>query len=251
MNVSRNLIIGTIVAVLVTALLIVVYLGEPARMKAKTDAQAGESIARGALWYDAYCGGCHGQRGEGLTGIYPPLNVEDMWTGREEIAFYGTLEDYIQLNISAGHPAQRMPSWSQEYGGPLRDDQIQDLTNFVMNWQGPQPPGVRSAFWGPEPTAPAQETPGVIEATPEAAGEGDPVQGEELFVRNCSSCHGPGAEGGALGPTLLTAEQAAQDDDFFRETINNGRAGTSMPAWGALLSAQDVEDIIAFLRSKQ
>jgi hypothetical protein len=51
--------------------------------------------------------------------------VEDLWSGREEIAFYGTYDDYVSLNISAGHPGQRMPSWWQAYGGPLRDDQIQ------------------------------------------------------------------------------------------------------------------------------
>lgn len=233
-------------------LLIVVFLGEPARMQGETEAQMGHSIARGALWYDAYCGGCHGQRGEGLAGIYPPLNVEDLWTGREDIAFYGTLEDYIELNISAGHPAQRMPSWSVEFGGPLRDDQIQDLTNFVLNWQGPQPPGVRAELAGPEPTAPVQGTPGVPMVTPEAPpGEGDPGHGEEVFVQNCSACHGVDAAGGSLGPTLISAEQAARDDDFFRETITNGRPGTAMPAWGGLLSAQDIEDAIAFLRSKQ
>ena len=27
-----------------------------------------------------------------------------------------------------------MPTWSQDYGGPMRPDQIRDLVNFVMNW---------------------------------------------------------------------------------------------------------------------
>lgn len=252
MNVVRNLVIGTIVAVVLTALLLVVFLGEPARMKNTTDAQLGESIARGALSYDAYCGGCHGQRGEGLAGIYPPLNAEDLWTGREEIAFYGTYEDYVQLNISAGHPASRMPSWSTEFGGPLREDQIRDLTNYVLNWQGPQPPGARVALAGPEPTKPPQGTPGAVVTTPDAPpGAGDAANGEQIFVQNCSACHGAAAEGGALGPTLISADQAAKDDEFFRETIADGRTGTAMPAWAALLSAQDIEDAIAFLRSKQ
>ena len=52
-----------------------------------------------------------------------------MWSGREELAIYGTLEDYVELNISAGHPRARMPSWAEEFRGPLRSDQIQDLTN--------------------------------------------------------------------------------------------------------------------------
>lgn len=248
MNVARNLIIGSIAAVLVTALLIAIFVTENARMEAETGAQVGVSIARGARQYDAYCAGCHGDRGQGLPGVYPALNVEDLWSGREGIAFYGTLEDYISLNISAGHPAQRMPSWSERYGGPLRDDQIQDLTNFVMNWQGPQPEGVREE-------GVARPTPPPEEATPEApagpVGEGNPASGEQIFAQNCVSCHGPDAAGGTLGPTLISAEVAANGDDFFRETITNGRAGTAMPAWGAILSPQEIEDVISWLRSKQ
>lgn len=143
MNVERNLLIGTIATTLVVVLLGVAYVGEETRMAHETEAQQGELIARGARLYDTYCAGCHGWRGEGLPGIYPPLNVEDLWAGREDIAFYGTLHDYIALNISAGHPKQRMPSWADEYGGPLRNDQVEDLTQFILNWQGPQPAGVR------------------------------------------------------------------------------------------------------------
>jgi mono/diheme cytochrome c family protein len=33
--------------------------------------------------------------------------------------------------------------------------------------------------------------------------------------------------------------------------ITNGVAGTAMPAWEGRLSSQDIEDVIAFLRSKQ
>jgi mono/diheme cytochrome c family protein len=249
MNVVRNLIIGTIAAVLVTALLLVIFFGEGARLNSETKAQQGDSISRGAMSYDAYCAGCHGDRGQGIPGVYPPLNVEDLWSGREEIAFYGTYDDYVTLNISAGHPGQRMPSWSQAYGGPLRDDQIADLTSFVVNWQGPQPPGVREEGVVAGPIQPPEE------ATPEGpavpAAEGDPAQGEQVFTQNCSSCHGPDAAGGALGPTLVSADVGAKDDEFLRETISNGRAGTAMPPWGGILSAQDVEDVISFLRSKQ
>ena len=128
MNVVRNLIIAIIAAVLVTALLVVVFMGEKARLETETSAQLGASISRGASSYDAYWAGCHGDRGQGIPGVYPPLNVEDLWSGREEIAFYGSLHDFVSLNISAGHPAQQMPSWSEAYGGPLRDDQVEDLT---------------------------------------------------------------------------------------------------------------------------
>jgi mono/diheme cytochrome c family protein len=56
---------------------------------------------------------------------------------------------------------------------------------------------------------------------------------------------------GVVGPSLVTAEVAAQADDLYRNVIVNGRAGTAMAAWGDRLSAQDIEDVIAFIRSKQ
>lgn len=248
MKVVRNVVIGTVATLLVVVLLLVVYLGENARLEEETKAQQGTLISRGARLFDNYCAGCHGRRGEGLAGIYPPLNVENLWEGREDLAFYGSLHDYVSLNISAGHPAQRMPSWSEDYGGPLRDDQVEDLTQFVLNWQGPQPEGVR----GEAIERPSEPTAEATPAEPEGpVGEGDPAKGEQIFAQNCASCHGPDAAGGSLGPTLISAEVAANDDDFFRETIINGRTGTAMPPWGNVLSGQDVADVISFLRSKQ
>jgi hypothetical protein len=28
-----------------------------------------------------------------------------------------------------------MPTWSERYGGPMRDDQVEDVTMFVLNWE--------------------------------------------------------------------------------------------------------------------
>lgn len=246
MNTVRHLVIATAVTVVVVVLLLVVYLGENGRMEKEVLAQQGNAIARGARLYDSYCSGCHGKRGEGIPGVYPPLNVEDLWAGRQDIAFYGTLHDYISLNIAAGHPAQRMPSWADEYGGPLRVDQIEDLTQFVLNWMGQQPEGVRGEVAAPARTiTPAGPQP----AEPVAAG--DPVKGAEIFAANCATCHGENAQGGTLGPTLVSAQSVAQNDDFYRQIIANGRMGSAMPAWSNILSAQSIEDVIAFIRSKQ
>lgn len=120
----------------------------------------------------------------------------------------------------------------------------------------PQPEGLT-----PIPTlAPAatqepapEDTPtpaGEVEASPAPAG-GDADNGAAIFALNCAGCHGENAEGGSVGPTLVSAELKAQNDDFYRQVILNGRAGTAMPAWEGRLSTQDIEDVIAFLRSKQ
>ena len=248
MNVERNLFIGTIAAVIVVVLLVGIYVGEDIRMERETEDQRGKLIARGAKLYDTYCAGCHGNRGEGLTGIYPSLNVEDLWSGKENIAFYGTLHDYISLNISAGHPTQNMPSWATGYGGPLRDDQIEDITQFVLNWMGPQPEGVRveaaeAVAIPPSDTEPESEDAPVAEPGQDAA------RGGQIFSSACVRCHGADAAGTDLGPSLIGASVVGKDDDALQDAIAIGKPGTSMPAWNELVSSQDISNIVAYLRS--
>jgi mono/diheme cytochrome c family protein len=81
--------------------------------------------------------------------------------------------------------------------------------------------------------------------------QGDSANGELVFTQYCSSCHGPDAAGGALGPLLLRAEAAAQPDNWYREVINNGWTGAAMPAWRGILSEQEIENVIAWIRSKE
>jgi cytochrome c55X len=91
---------------------------------------------------------------------------------------------------------------------------------------------------------------GETQASPAPAG-GNADNGAAIFAQDCAGCHGDNAQGGGVGPTLVSAEMKAQSDDFFRQTILNGRPGTAMPAWQGRLTDQEIEDIIAFLRSKQ
>ena len=121
------------------------------------------------------------------------------------------------------------------------------LRTLMLNWMGPQPEGVREAL-APSPTRPVEEPTPVGPAGPAAAG--DATKGSAIFASSCAGCHGADASGGALGPTLVSSEVAANDDGFFREAIANGRPGSAMPPWSGVLSAQNIEDVIAFLRAK-
>ena len=100
-----------------------------------------------------------------------------------------------------------------------------------------------------EPAEPAGEV-AVPTPVPEVAA-GDPANGATIFEINCLACHGEGAAGGAVGPTLISAEMAAKDDDHYRQTLINGVEGTAMAAWAGRLSPQEIEDVIAYLRSLQ
>jgi mono/diheme cytochrome c family protein len=114
-----------------------------------------------------------------------------------------------------------MPSWGQEFGGPLRSDQVLDVSRFVMNWQSSaldeeNPPLVLQDFI--LPGLPAAETGGDAEPAEGSAGEivdllaalpeGDASNGATLYTNlGCVGCH----LNGAIAPiTEGTSERVQQ-----------------------------------------
>ena len=107
-------------------------------------------------------------------------------------------------------------------------------------------------------TPAATDTP-VVTATSEdggGAGGGEGMVKEQpvadFFQVNCSACHGADRRGiSGLGLPLLP-DALTQEDDFYFDTIKNGRPGTVMPAWGetADVSDDDIHALIAFLRTE-
>jgi len=85
------------------------------------------------------------------------------------------------------------------------------------------------------------------------AGSSDAARkGEELFGRNCQQCHNTRGHGGKC-PQLVRGAWGpggANSDAFMHDTIANGRAGTQMGAFGAALSAEEIWQIVAFLREE-
>jgi cytochrome c oxidase cbb3-type subunit 3 len=71
-------------------------------------------------------------------------------------------------------------------------------------------------------------------------------RGAGIFEHNCQACHGAGATGG-MGPKLAK-NPILKHDDLFWETVLHGRG--PMPAWGSVLSHQDIADVQAWLLSK-
>jgi mono/diheme cytochrome c family protein len=76
------------------------------------------------------------------------------------------------------------------------------------------------------------------------------AKGQALFAA-CGACHGAQGEGRqGMGPRLNSETfLAAASDDFLVRTISQGRAGTTMIGWGASYPAEDIQSIVAYLRS--
>lgn len=78
--------------------------------------------------------------------------------------------------------------------------------------------------------------------------EDDPAQveaGAAVFEANCSSCHGAEGEGSPAGRPLIGV---AEENDRARHitTVTEGR--TVMPAFGEVLSAEEIESVVSFVR---
>jgi len=103
-----------------------------------------------------------------------------------------------------------MPTWSQDYGGPLRDDQIQYIVAYVMNWA----PALANVT--PEPT---QAVVAVGTDITQKLPAGDAAAGQQVVqAQGCTACHI--SQGGAtLGPNWQPATEN-----------NNKGVGTRAPA---------------------
>jgi mono/diheme cytochrome c family protein len=193
--------IGLSLLAMLLSFAVLMFLGlrENDRMEAQTLNWDGRSIQNGAAIYANNCSSCHGVDGKGGAG--PALNSRYFFEGRlADLQFTGSLHDYVKLTVAAGRPnnktaqwAVMMPTWSSSYGGPLRDDQVEDVTNFVLNWQADAiQQTAETDPWIPFQNAPMTDiyTGQPVEAVAPAAPSGEPRPPQQLFVdMTCVACH--------------------------------------------------------------
>ena len=70
-------------------------------------------------------------------------------------------------------------------------------------------------------------------------------RGEQIFVQSCSTGYCHGARGAGAGAPRLAAR--GFDEAFIRNTVSNGIAGTSMPAFAKSLSPGELSGVIAYV----
>ncbi len=257
---------GLILVSIAVAVIIYVGLTEEENMAEQVRSQHAEAIEVGAELFETNCSGCHGLKGEGIPGLAPGLNDPQFFTNRlDEVGWEGTLEDYIistvatgrtvstrpELYVGGGKPA--MPAWSQQFGGPLRDDQVRNLATFILNWEATALGDVELA-----------ELP-----TPSAEEAADPIaRGGQLFVSSgCGGCHAiEGVSSGEVGPNLTQIAQVAATrkdgvsaEDYIRESIVNtnafvveGYQPNIMPqTYGQQFSSQELNDLVDYLLAQE
>jgi mono/diheme cytochrome c family protein len=251
------------------------------RMQILKASQDAKSIEIGAAIFEEYCYSCHGVKGEGVPGKGPQLNPYLFTTRFPELRaanYPNSLRNFVKIATAGGRPdfttywadkgeiyAAPMQTWSAFFGGPLRDDQVENVTNYIMSWEATAGEAVVIAFEkiGSDVT---KELPA-----------GDAARGKRLWDKEenyasgkpspCAACHSLNPGETLVGPSLAGLASRAgstvsgQDAaTYIRHSIQapsdhivtggNFAAGDNslMPAnLGNDMSPQDLADLIAYL----
>ena len=179
-----------------------------------------EQSATAAANYQKYCVLCHGENREGHVNDHAP-------SLRSQSLFESGVPHAILRPLSYGREGTAMAGYLDEVGGPMTLDETWDLTYWLF-WQS----GADRIRLSENPVT------------------GDIERGSVVFQENCASCHGENGEG-ITAPALGNQSALAHNkDEFIRYAIEKGREDTPMPSFTETLSAQDIDNVTAYIRSK-
>jgi cytochrome c oxidase cbb3-type subunit 3 len=180
----------------------------------------------GAGLYREHCSACHQSEGRGGIGL--PLSQPTL---------ANVSDDYLERTIRRGRPGRIMPAFDA-----LSDAQLAAIVRHMRSWYSDPAP-----TFDPAPIA------------------GDREQGRLVYLEECASCHGEDGSGAGSGTGVtLSRERAfmimppalnnpgfleAAPDALIRHTIATGRKGTDMPAFAHRLSAEALDNVVAYVRS--
>jgi len=171
--------------------------------------------------YQKYCALCHGADRQGNVNDHAP-------SLRTETLMRTGFPEFILFTIAYGRRGTPMGAYFEEVGGPMNNDELYRLTRWLKEQVDVEAIDL--------PTEPIR---------------GDLQRGQQVYTEHCVTCHGAEGEGisaPAIGnPALL----ALASDAFLRHTIEHGRDGTEMAAWGDVLPTADIDAVTAFLRSRE
>ena len=136
---------GVALTVFLAVLLPFLYLREPVRQRAAAEKELSESVRLGQATYHEFCARCHGPEAQGGTvkryvtpGVKNAKPADVQAPDLREIHSRHPDDDPATVAweaIQKGRPPSPMPTWGVRYGGPMNDQQITDLVNYLLSIQ--------------------------------------------------------------------------------------------------------------------
>jgi mono/diheme cytochrome c family protein/rhodanese-related sulfurtransferase len=191
--------------------------GKQAPKDAHVTADADPAKLEGKVLYETFCAQCHGADAKGYKSDNAPSLVNPTF-------LESATDEYIATSIKMGRPGTSMAGYGKDIGGPLDQATITRLVGYLRS-QGPEAKSLGTA-----------------------GSTGDPARGAPIYARECQKCHGDQA-------TRMTAVHLANaqflsvaTDPFLRYAIANGRPGTPMESFAGKLKADEIDDVVAYIR---
>jgi mono/diheme cytochrome c family protein len=238
---------GLVLTVFFAIFFPVYWILEQGRLTEATEERFITQVVTGEALYVENCANCHGTDGGGggapspydAESIWPAPNLRDIVLRYDENPNVVDIEDFIEQTLHYGRPGTPMPAWGEVGGGPLTDEDIRDITLWIL----------------------ANQDEGEL-AEAIAAGE---ESGADLYDANCMKCHGPDLEGidgedGRPGPSLVGVFERHSEESILGILRNGIRTpyGVMMPPWqegymyeGTRYEDDALEQIIDYLREQQ
>jgi mono/diheme cytochrome c family protein len=162
---------GVALTIFLAVALPFLYIREPTRMRAAGDHQQEESVTLGRREYVEFCARCHGPDAKGgvvkryVTPGVPnakPADVQapdltQIWQRHQDQDVGAVAWETIQK----GRPPTPMPIWGVRYGGPMNDQQITNLVNYLLSIQSDNKPRPQLDFKAAGTDRPASALPGL------------------------------------------------------------------------------------------
>ena len=254
---TRNLTIATIFLLASTLLLGYIWVRENAVLRDRADRFEGALLTRGASDYEQYCASCHGITGEGGVSAGAP-QINNLPTTLKEqgrldgptgiIVKYGSIANFVEATITSGVKGTAMPTWSNRLGGPLRDDQINNIAMYVESlWAQEGTPQPNISGDAVQAAANYKATQQALALS--AAAANTPVGRGQVIFGQCSSCHTLSDKDSAIPAPGLGGMFGPEGTVAFGKNLPNGKPVNpeNFFEWvkkgGAAFKAQEVKPL--------
>ena len=208
--------------------------------------EPGSPLAKGRALYGHHCIACHGERGQGV-GASPSHPAPRAFT-----------PDSTRAAMLAAVAQGRFGALKHEFAGKLKPEEIENTVDYI-----------RKSLASAHPANPAAGISGTrahggrgrdAAASTDASAAlpgglaGNAARGKRLYQHNCVACHGANGDGNGpravrLGarPREFGEKMPGMNRPALYAAIAEGKAGTEMPAWKAVLERQQIADLAEYV----
>ena len=192
--------------------LLVLSAAHPAKAADTAPADAGAQL------YAKYCSPCHGAHLAGYAADNAPSLLSQ--TFRETAT-----DAFLRAAIEQGRAGTAMAGYGKAVGGPLGREDVDVLIGYM-----------RGGMPAPAPL-------------PDQPATGNAANGRRVYAANCEGCHGTSDQRASAVHLANAMLLATASDAFLRYAIVRGRPGTLMEPWASRLPPEQIDDVVAYLRS--